>query len=277
MKFLIFFVCLTLLAFSDHFSFLKSYLKDIPHEPGYKSGFEKVDCIYVINLDKHQGRWSRIQEQLSKHGLNAIRVSAVNGWDFNKQELKNLYHGLLTSSYQKFSIAPGILGCFLSHMSILKDALEKKYQVIWVLEDDCELENNPVEVLSNILKETSLKKINWDALYTDTGSRYLHPDGTLERYDFDKMCSRLIGKCSYLPKKEQSSLEEAEWIQRRLGMYSVLLSNIGIKKIWQHFMTDKLQWAYDVDINFIKDKRFLQTKEDVVSTSGAFGSSTSKK
>lgn len=240
MKFLSFFVFLTLLAFGDHPSFLKGYLKDIPHQPGYKSGFEQVDCIYVINLDKHQNRWTRTQEQLSKHGLNAIRVSAVNGWDFNKQELKNLYHGLLTPSYQKFSRTPGMLGCFLSHMSILKDALEKNYQVIWILEDDCNIENNPVEILNNILKETSLKKINWDALYTDTGSRYLHPDGTLERYDFDRMCSWLIEKCSYLPKKEQSSIEEAEWIHRRLGMYSVLLSNKGIKKIWHHFMTDKL-------------------------------------
>lgn len=248
----------------------------MPHENDNKSGLIEVDCIYVINLDKHLHRWNTINKQLQDLGLYAQRVRAVNGWSFDKQELKKLYHGLVSPSYQKFSRTPGMLGCFLSHMSILKDAYEKNYQAIWVLEDDCSLEGLEKNKIETILNELKEKKIAWDALYTDTGSRYLHPDGTLERYDFDKMCSWLIEKCSYQPKSLQTQVTNLQWIHRRLGMYSVILSHTGIKKIWEYFSTHKLQWAYDVDINFIEGKRFLQTKEDIVSTSGAFGSSTSK-
>ncbi len=276
MKLVYIFVFLCSLAFSNHEIFLRSYLKQIPYQNNPVSGLKGVDCIYVINLDKHSERWHTLNEQLLHLEFYAQRVSAVNGWSFDRQELKRLYHGLLSPSCHKFSRTPGMLGCFLSHMSILKEAYEKNYQAIWVLEDDCILEGFEKNRLENILNELNEKKIPWDALYTDTGSRYLHPDGTLERYDFDKICSWLIAKCSYQPKSLQTHVTNSQWIQRRLGMYSVILSQTGIKKIWEYFSTHKLQWAYDVDINFIEGKRFLQTKEDIVSTVGAFGSSTYK-
>ena len=276
MRWMIVLFCYMFCIYCDHQDFIKSYLKKIPYTTSYASGLDCIDCIYVINLEKHPKRWERMEQQLSNFGLYAQRMEAVDGWGFNKLALKNLYHKLFQPSYDKFYRTPGQIGCFLSHMSILEDAFHKNYSTIWILEDDCEISQNLRRDFSKIFEELYEKNISWDALFTDTGSRYRHADGTLERYEFDTMCQKFIKSCSLLKKNQQESLIHTTWIQRRLGMYSVILSRSGIKKIREYFMTHRLRAAYDVDIHFIPGKRFLQTQEDVVSTQGGFGSSTAK-
>lgn len=69
----------------------------------------------VINLDERKDRWQWIQEQL--------------------REIKTL-------SIERFSAIKhkkGYMGCLLSHQSIVRYAYEHNYEMVLVLEDDCQL------------------------------------------------------------------------------------------------------------------------------------------
>lgn len=74
---------------------------------------------YVINLDTRTDRWEWITSHLSK------------------------FQTIITS-YEKFSAikldnVSGATGCWLSHQSLVKMAKSKNYDMILVLEDDCQL------------------------------------------------------------------------------------------------------------------------------------------
>lgn len=277
MRYYLWFLVLCSNLHSQALNFPLQYLKAPATEDNYQSGLPGVDCIYIINLDKHARRFRSMQDQLAKYDLVAKRIRAVNGWDFNKQQLKRLYHDVIHPGPKKFAITPGQIGCFLSHLTALKDALENHYKVIWILEDDCDISADPKSTLSKMILEFSSNNNSWDILYTDTGSRFYHDDGSIERYDFNHVLPWLKEGASPKPKDRLIVSKDVEWVPRRLGMYSVLISEEGIKKIWSYFMQHQLKYAYDVDINFIANKRFFQTKQDIVSTRNTYGSSTSKK
>lgn len=54
---------------------------------------------------------------MEKNGLSVNRVQAVNGWNLSKDCIKTL-------SFPHHSMPGGVLGCFLSHISVLKNAYE---------------------------------------------------------------------------------------------------------------------------------------------------------
>jgi len=72
-----------------------------------------IDHIVYINLDKRVDRREHIEGELSKMGLSGERFSAI-------------------------SHIRGEVGCFLSHLTVLKHARERKYRNILILEDDFE-------------------------------------------------------------------------------------------------------------------------------------------
>jgi GR25 family glycosyltransferase involved in LPS biosynthesis len=96
------------------------------------------DHIYVLNLDRRPDRWSSIQIQLVKAGItNAYRFSAID---------RN----------------PGWLGCFYSHLAILKKSFEANARNVLILEDDAALYLDWMSIW-----QTSTMQIpsDWDMLY----------------------------------------------------------------------------------------------------------------
>lgn len=71
-----------------------------------------IDKIYYVNLDKRTDRKEQIEKELNDYGLNYERFSAIE--------------------YKEF----GAYGCALSHLAILKEAKQKGYKNVWILEDD---------------------------------------------------------------------------------------------------------------------------------------------
>ena len=64
---------------------------------------------------------------------------------------------------------PWVIGCALSHLSVIRNAYDAGYQTIWVLEDDIAVEQDPHRLSALIDKLDSLVgKEGWDILYTDT-------------------------------------------------------------------------------------------------------------
>ena len=84
------------------------------------------DHIYCINLDKRTDRWEDCVKQFKKHNLTVERFSAIDGSKINNPTK------LMTGEY-------GILS---THIELIKDAKNKGYKNILILEDDVEFIDN---------------------------------------------------------------------------------------------------------------------------------------
>jgi hypothetical protein len=90
------------------------------------------DHIYCINLDKRTDRWEDCVKQFKKHNLTVERFSAIDGSKINNPTK------LMTGEY-------GILS---THIELIKDAKNKGYKNILILEDDVEFIDNLNEYFS---------------------------------------------------------------------------------------------------------------------------------
>jgi hypothetical protein len=84
------------------------------------------DKIYCINLDKRSDRWEECQVQFEKHNLTVERFSGIDG-----SMIEN-----------NTKLANGELGVLKTHIELIKDAKEKGYKNILILEDDVEFTEN---------------------------------------------------------------------------------------------------------------------------------------
>jgi GR25 family glycosyltransferase involved in LPS biosynthesis len=107
---------------------------------------EYFDKIYCINLDRRVDRWEECQDQFKKHNLSVERFSAIDGLTIeNKTKLAN-----------------GELGILKTHIELIKDAKEKGYKNILILEDDVEFTENLNEKFSSVINQIPN---NWIMLY----------------------------------------------------------------------------------------------------------------
>jgi GR25 family glycosyltransferase involved in LPS biosynthesis len=75
---------------------------------------KNIDKIIYINLDRRKDRKEQIEQMLNEYGLPFERFSA-------------------------FNIGVAGIGCFLSHLAILKQAYSSQYNNILILEDDFQI------------------------------------------------------------------------------------------------------------------------------------------
>ena len=102
-----------------------------------------VEHVFYINLDKRPDRKAHVQEELNKVGLknNAIRFKAV--------EMKN-----------------GAVGCTLSHLRILKDALSHQLSHVLIVEDDIQFLNPDIFVskFNDTMESLVIQDKPWDVI-----------------------------------------------------------------------------------------------------------------
>ena len=135
-----------------------------------ESFLDKIDKIYFINLENRKDRLNSITNEIKKidpKNIKTKRIEAV------KKDV-------------------GAIGCGLSHIKALKDAIENNHNHIIILEDDFifvkELKeiNNSINYLfkyfedykicllsGNIYKARKKKEIIWEALEVQTTSGYI--------------------------------------------------------------------------------------------------------
>jgi GR25 family glycosyltransferase involved in LPS biosynthesis len=109
------------------------------------------DAVFYINLDSREDRKTMILQEFDKLGVQSQRVK---GMVFDGQ-----YDGLTES--QEIKKANGIMGCMLSHLSILHWACKHNASVM-IFEDDAKFINNYQEIIPNALAELPY---NWDMIY----------------------------------------------------------------------------------------------------------------
>src|SRR3989338_3942168 len=209
------------------------------------SGMQGVDCIYVINLEERPEKWERVQKEFSSRGMHPQRVSAINGWRLSEEILKEI------AGPYPVRLKKGEYGCLLSHLSVMRDAFKRGFDVIWLCEDDLEFSQEYCKI-SQLLKKLDRLDPEWDLFFTDR-----HPRCTYQ-YTIQEMPSKV-----YLPRPDQkleppdfyqqveSVADDILKIRQRFGMYSVLISKRGIQKIYDYFSHVHLFSPFDVDVHYI--------------------------
>ena len=120
--------------------------------------------VYIISLKKCLNKRERCINQLLKYNIaNYDFFDAVDTISTNFYNI--LYETVISNYSQEFiqnNYRKGALGCLLSHLSILKDAKEKGYRSILILEDDFLIKNDFQNSYRNVVKNIPS---NWDYIY----------------------------------------------------------------------------------------------------------------
>lgn len=234
----------------------------------FNTGLDFIDCIYVINLDHRTERWENINRFFEKYNLGVNRVSAVNGWEFSKDD-----QAKATSPYG-LRMSPGALGCLLSHVSILKDAYDRGFSAIWIMEDDAEILEDPTSLVPIISTLFAIDP-EWDVLYTDKGYR-LGNGRYIEGWWLDSRPDQQSHPLEYYLTQENCN-EDIMRIRSRIGTHSMIITRNGIKKLLDYFISRPIWTAIDVDMHDTPDIREYSCRRDIVSnTVGGFPSDIAK-
>lgn len=279
---------------------LSFYLKR-NNAPLVPSTVRNIDCIYVLNLDERPDKFQEASQRLAKFGIYPNRFSAVNGWNLDFQTIEDVglkyqywmkkgikgvhYHqsakdadyyklnnihtiedvNIPGRTYFAFGVSLGTVGIALSHLSILKDAYDKGYETIWVMEDDIKVIRNP-HILSNYIDDLDylLGKRGWDILFTDMDTvgrdgRHVPCFSHAERPDFQPANISRFSRRVML----SNSLRR---IGARYGAYSMILRKSGIEKILRYFEKRKIFLPYDLEYCMPNDIFLVSPMMDIVST-----------
>jgi GR25 family glycosyltransferase involved in LPS biosynthesis len=234
---------------------IRSFLRDI-HLQNTNSGMDKIDCVYVINLEKRPKKWIDTQRALESFGIHPNRVDAINGWMLRDDEVR-----CLMGPYP-VRLRKGEIGCILSHVSVLNDAHRRNYKFIWVCEDDIMICENPHHVVNLISKLSEIDPL-WDVFYTDSDTK--NSEGLIvSSVGFDFRPDAPHGADAYYLERMVVAKNLVR-LRQRFGAYSMILSTRGIEKILTHFFKNYLWSSYDVDIHYIPGLRQYCVNRDVVS------------
>jgi glycosyl transferase family 25 len=133
-----------------------------------------IVCNYIINLDRRTDRWEAISKVINSTCLkndNFIRFSAFDGKNFN-EELKKFNlesHPIINKLKEKnIEIYGGLLGCFLSHVSVLQKIIDNtdinSSDYVGIYEDDFLISGSINNFNDNY---TNFKKIDLNELEVD--------------------------------------------------------------------------------------------------------------
>ena len=135
---------------------MSKYFEDRKEDDNVLNINDYFDNIYVLNLDRSTDRYLKIKNKLESLNIKYQRFSAVDGKNINDNEY----------DFSKFVQGRGMienkyaLGCLRSHISIIKDAKDKGYKKILILEDDI-LVSKDIHVYFQKLRNID----NWKLLY----------------------------------------------------------------------------------------------------------------
>jgi len=250
-----------------------------------------IDFIYMINLDQRPTKWALSNQQLNPYGIFPYRFSAINGWELPLEVINDIgvkFHSGMDSSilgtsylsstsveqahnslieqedqtYFCYGMRPGPIGIVLSHLSVLRDALQSGYETIWVMEDDVEVLENPKQLAFLIDKLDVLTNKQWDILFTDRNA----PNHQGEEVP----CRGFAKRPNFSPTNPQQYFLEYPFgkyfirLGARFGAYSMILRRQGIEKIYNFIMTHSIFLPYDMDYYLPLDIQIYTVKHNIV-------------
>lgn len=135
--------------------------------------------IYCINLKRHSVRKKRMSNMFGEIGVS--NVSFFSAHDCLERNVKFKFKTLAKSSILRKKNRPGALGCLMSHISVIKNALKNNYESILILEDDI----IPIENINRRLLKIRMPR-DWKIMYFGTNMADLWENSTKLNDDFYK-------------------------------------------------------------------------------------------
>ena len=215
------------------------------------SGIKPIDCIYMINLDIRKDRWIRASKLFNKLHIHVNRVRGFNGWDLSQEDMQYM------AGPYPINISGGLYGCLISHISILKDAYEKGYSTIWIMEDDIKIVGN-VHKIPDLISELDTIDQYWDILYTDLYKGCKLADLNL----FNRPDQDILPESYY--KYEPHALGSVVPVRHRRQMHSYIVSRRGIKKILNYFSHVYVWTSFGRDVHYIPEIYQYSVKKDII-------------
>lgn len=197
-----------------------------------------VDHVYVINLDREVQRWESMLKQQPILGKPFTRVSAVDGKRLSPQDRLRYATPLCAEMCTDTMIA-----VFLSHRKCWQAALDNRDRFAVVLEDDCELRKDALDVADAALKELANIDPTWDILF-------LGNSGFTRRHD----PKRHLGQHLYIP-----------WML--VGAHGYVINRRSAEKLLR--LLDKASYHVDVVLYTTPQVVFYGTREHVAHQSSS--------
>jgi glycosyl transferase, family 25 len=150
---------------------------------------------WVINLDRAPERLARITQQLQRLQLPFTRLPAVDARAFTPTQAALLDEPAYRRKHGMTPV-PGELGCYLSHVEVMRAFLSSPAQAALVLEDDVKLHDTLPAVLRGLMQHPA----RWDmvklsAVHRGTPQPYLE---VAPGHHLAVMLSRCTGSSAYL-------------------------------------------------------------------------------
>ena len=283
-------ICFVLFVSCGHCS-ISNHFKPCKDKIAAQS-IPNVDYIYVINLDHRPEKYQQTLEEFAPYGIVTYRFSAANAWklpieniwDVNLEFKKGMRPGGMGTVYKvengkEYSsseiiekegtrylchcTARGAIGCILSHLSVMNDALQSGYGIVWICEDDIEVVRNP-RLLSQYINDLDriVGRDNWDVFFTfrdylGPGGQYYTPFGANYRPNID---TRDQNKFNInIPISD-----ELRQVGSRFGTQSMIWTRSGIEKVLKYYEEYKIFLPYDLDLVVIPGIKMYSVLEDVV-------------
>lgn len=145
---------------------------------------------YVINLPDSTSRFSRISEDLKKHGIEPTRIDAIDGRQSSPTDFST-YNKQRTLSRHGRDLTGGEVACYLSHIKALTEFIESDARHALILEDDATFAPCFGSFISEL--STALENYkNWDAVnLVEKRNDWKHP-----AFEVSK---NLISRAYYFP------------------------------------------------------------------------------
>lgn len=254
------------------------------------SKIANVDFIYMINLDKRPEKYQRTINALKPYNIAPCRFSAVNGWELSFEAMDEL--GIVFEPWMKpgplagvyrhvdgkeylsnevmkepgvtyycHDVARGAIGCILSHLSILQDAYDSGYNIIWIIEDDIKIVSNPHEI-SSLISTLNDRAPDWDVFFTDNEVKgangapvpcmVIRPRPLLQLQPLEFYLTRI------------PITPEITKIGMRFGSASMVVKRSGMKKLLDYFKTYKIYFPYDIDYFLVPGINLYTCSRDIV-------------
>lgn len=268
-------------------------LKQVDFKP-YHHSFDKIDFIYMINLDERPEKFAHSSLELAGYNIVPYRFSAVNGWKLSNDVLQEVgvkyFTGMSQGQYRATSyvdvegreyvsneymqqdgktyfalgMSRGAIGIVLSHLSVLQDAYDSKYSTIWVMEDDIHVIEDPHQIAS-LIAELDQIDPTWDVLFTDVDTKNAHGEKVPCRSLAMRPNFNIQPLSTYLDRFYPVSTNISR-IGMRYGTYSMVISRSGITKILRYFKKYGVFLPYDMDFWLNPELKMYSPKKDIVST-----------
>ncbi len=255
--------------------------------------YGSIDCVYLINLDHRIEKYQESLRELLPYKITPFRFSAVNGWQIRHSVLQEIGMQFDTSmrkggmasrfvwedgkeyrthelvgkkgrTYFAHCMPRGAIGCLMSHISILKDAYESGYEIVWIMEDDIVVLRDPLLLLGYIEELDELVgRDKWDLLYTDRDYRansgeYVICFGTDYRPDVETRDQKRFD----INRKVSTNLRK---MGSRFGTTSMIWSRTGIKKYLRYIEKHGIFLPIDMDVHLAPGIQIYSVTKDVVS------------